>query len=593
MTSQTHVPVPALKQALHEQRLRSPIVTVCGHVDHGKTSLLDCFRGTDMQEAEAGGITQRISFTKYPSEQLKRACPLFDKKRVKLDIPGFLFIDTPGHAAFTNLRKRGGSLADLAIVVVSVKEGIKPQTAEVLQILKAHKTPFLIALNKIDTISGWRKKECGVQQSIREQAAHAQQEFNEALLTFQASLKGHEFDSGLFYEVADFTKSIAIVPCSARTKEGISELLFVLCGLCQRFLRERLKAGEEAKGVILELKKERGMPWIEAIVFDGKLNEGDELVVASFGEPLVTKVRCLAEIQPLSEKFKPIKQAIAATGVRMQLTEKENILPGMPFQKVSDNLAVIKAQFKKDIASVLSLDKQGIIVKADSLGSLEALITLLRQEHVLILKAGIGPINKMDVNAAKANLSLNELDAVIVGFNVSIDEGVAVPQNIKVLTNPVIYKLIEDIGVWRTAKSEALIKEKMLGLATICKLEILPEHVFRNSNPAIFGIRVAAGEVRTGIPLIDDGGREIAHVKSLQHKKASVEKATQGQELAIALPGTTFDRQLKETKFLYADLSETQFRQFKNNHDLFSAAELAVLEEIAVLKRKKHALWGA
>src|SRR3990167_142052 len=180
--------------------IRSPIVTVCGHVDHGKTTILDCFRGSALQAGEAGGITQKISFTKYPLEQIRQACPLVEKSGVNLNIPGFLFIDTPGHAAFTNLRKRGGSLADLAIVVVSIKEGIKPQTAEVLQILKAHKTPFLIALNKIDNISGWRKGD-SVEESINSKAMHVYQEFQEALLTFQGHLRKQGFDSDLFYEV--------------------------------------------------------------------------------------------------------------------------------------------------------------------------------------------------------------------------------------------------------------------------------------------------------------------------------------------------------------------------------------------------------
>ncbi len=575
--------------------LRSPIVTVCGHVDHGKSSILDAFRETNLQAGEAGGITQKISFTKYPVEQIKRACPLIEKQGVKLEIPGFLFIDTPGHAAFTNLRKRGGSLADLAIVVVSIKEGIKPQTAEVLQILKAHKTPFLIALNKIDTISGWRASPEGVIKAIQQQAINVRQEFDEALLTFQGTLREHGFDSDLFFEMSDFTKKIALVPCSARTKEGIPELLFVLAGLCQRFLKERLKTSDEAKGVILELKKEKGMEWAEAILYDGSLDEGDELVIASFDEPVITKVRALAEIQPLSTKYLSVKQVTAATGTRIQLTNKEGILPGMPFQEVKGNLENVKAQFKKDISGVMNLDKQGIIVKADSLGSLEALITLLKQENIHVIKAGIGPISKSDLISAKANLTISPLDAVILGFNVGPDEDLSLPPHIKVLTNPVVYKLIEELTEWRTKRNEEILREKMLGLATICKLEILPQYLFRNSNPAIFGVRVIAGKVKLAIPLIDDHGEPIAHVKSLQHEKSSVAEAMEGQELALALPGVTVDRQLtnRGIRYLYADLSEAQFKQFKKNKDLLSSAELAVLEEIAQLKRKKHELWGA
>lgn len=571
--------------------LRQPIVTVVGHVDHGKTSILDALRGSCVQEGEAGGITQKISFTKCPQDQIKHACPIIEKTGMKLEIPGFLFIDTPGHAAFTNLRKRGGSLADLAIVVVSIKEGIKPQTAEVLQILKAHKTPFVIALNKIDNLSGWRTQNT-LKESIERQAVTVKQEFDESLLIFQGALQEHGFESDLYHEVSDFTKRIAIVPCSAKTKEGIPELIAMLCGLSQKFLTSRLETSETAKGVILELKKERGMEWAEAILYDGKLGEGDELVIASFGEPVITKVRSLSEIKPLSTKYDSVKSVIAATGVKIQLTNKEGIQSGMPFQKVDKDLESVKNQFRKDMAGIMELDKKGIIVKADSLGSLEALLTLLKQASVKVLKAGIGPISKSDIISAKANLSLNPLDSVIVGFNVSLDEDLEIPNTIKTFTDPVVYKLIENLTLWRQERQEELLKETMLGLATITKLEILPNYVFRNSNPAIFGVKIAAGKAKTGIPFISDDGLDLARLKSLQLDKESVNEATEGQECAAAFPGITFDRRLKETKYLYANISEAQYKQFKKNKELLSSSEIKVLEEIAQIKRKKREDWG-
>lgn len=574
-----------------QERIRQPIVTIAGHVDHGKTSILDCFRGTVIQEGEAGGITQKISFTKYPFEQILKTCPLIEKQGIKLDIPGFLFIDTPGHAAFTNLRKRGGSLADLAILVVSIKEGIKPQTAEVLQILKTYKTPFLIALNKIDTISGWRQSGGSLKNSIEGQAANVSDEFQEALLTFQAALQGQGFDSELYYNVEDFKKKVALVPCSARTGEGISELLFVLCGLCQRFLKERLKVGNEARGVILEVKKEKTRENVEAILYDGKLGEGTEIAVASLGEPVVTKVRALEEVMPLSSKYKAADCVIAASGVRLHLTNREGILPGMIFQEIKGNLDELKQSFKKELTGVLALDKRGIVVKADSLGSLEALITLLRQAQIQVLKADIGPINKVDVISANANLETNALDAVIVGFNVEGEESLET-SGVKIITNDVVYKLIEDLQAWRDKRQQEIERERMLGLATICKLEVLPQYVFRNSNPAIFGVRVLAGNLSVGIPLINEHGGNVARVKSIQLDKMTVHEAGEGRELAMALPGIAFDRQLKDVKFLYADVSERQFREFKKNKDLLSASELRVLQEIADMKRKGDENWG-
>ncbi len=572
-----------MEKKLETGKLRQPIVTVVGHVDHGKTSLLDYFRGSSVQEGEAGGITQKISYTKYPLEQIKKSCPLIESKGAKLDIPGFLFIDTPGHAAFTNLRKRGGSLADLAILVVSIKDGIKPQTAEVLQILKAYKTPFLIALNKIDTISGWRKQG-DLKSSIETQSINVAQEFQEDLLTFQGALSSHGFESDLYYEIDDFTKKIALVPCSARTGEGISELLFVLCGLCQRFLKERLKVSDEAKGVILEIKKEKAMDYVESILYDGTLNIGDEIAIASFSDPIVAKIRALEEIEPLSFKYKSVKKVSAASGARIHLTNREGVLPGMPFQKLNNNFEELKKAFKKEVSGAMQLDKQGIIVKADSLGSLDALINLLRQENIRIVKAGIGPIGKGDLISAKANLDIDSLDSIIVGFNVSLEEDFELGK-VKILTNDVVYKLIDDLKAWRKIRSEEIEKGRLMELETICKLEILPKFIFRNSNPAIFGVKVVTGRVRVGLPLIDDKGEEVARVKGLQHEKESVKEASEGQELAISLSGTNFERRLKEIKYLYSYVSKSGMKNFKQNKDLLSGKELNVLKEIEELEK--------
>ncbi len=568
-----------------EARIRQPIVTVVGHVDHGKTSILDFFRKTNVQEEEAGGITQKISYTKFPLMHIKESCPLIDAQSVKISIPGFLFIDTPGHAAFTNLRKRGGSLADLAILVVAIKEGIKPQTAEVLQILRSYKTPFVIALNKIDTISGWRRGYGNLKDSVEGQALNVSQEFQEALLTFQSALNEHGFDSALYYEIKDFSKQVAIVPCSAKTGEGIPELLFVLCGLCQKFLQKRLEVGEIGKGVILEIKKEKSMDYVEAILYDGSLSVGDEIAIASFNEPIVSKVRGLKEIKPLCFDYCGVKRIDAASGARIHLTNKEGVLPGMPFQILKGDLEKLKAEFKKELASATKFDKQGIIVKADSLGSLDALLALLRQEGIKVVKAGIGPIGKSDLVSAKANLDINPLDAVILGFNVGFEEDLDF-FGVKVFNEDVIYKLIENLQEWRKAKQNEIEKERMLSLGSICKLEILGEYVFRNSNPAIFGVRVIAGKVKVGLPLIDDKGKQVARVKGLQLDKESVSEAVGGQELAVSLPGINFERRLKnqEIKYLYSDISAKMFKEFKKNKDLFSANELRVLDEVARMK---------
>lgn len=575
-------------------KIRQPIITVAGHVDHGKTSLLDSIRGTSVVDSEAGAITQKISFTLFNAEQLKTSCQLIEKSGIKLEIPGFLFIDTPGHAAFNNLRKRGGSLADIAILVIDINEGIKPQTAEVIQIMKANKIPFIVALNKIDKIHGWTKKSDDLKQNIDKQPQHVKEEFEEKFYTLIGVLNSYGFESELYYNITDFTKKLALVPCSAKTKEGIPEILMVLCGLSQKFLKDKLKLGDIAKGVVLEIKKEKFLSFIEAILYDGVLKENDEIAIASFEKPIFTKIKAIHEIVPLSTKFFHKEEVSAASGIRIQLSDKADILPGMPFTTYK-NIRDVKKEFSQEIGKNIETDKKGIIIKADSLGSLEAMIVLLKQSNIKIVRAGIGSINKNDLFAAKANLEIDPVDAVILGFNVQLDDEIkdfSSNYNVKILIDEVIYKLIENLQKFREEKTREIERGRLMGLAKIAKLEILGQHVFRNSNPVIFGVRIIAGKIIPNMELIDEMGESIGRMKNIQDDKKSVQEANAGMEVAISISGLSFDRHLKDKKFLYSDISEKQFKKFKDNKDLLSSGEISALQEILQIKRRKNDGWG-
>jgi translation initiation factor 5B len=573
-------------------KIRQPIITVAGHVDHGKSTILDNIRKTKVVETEAGGITQKISFTKVPIEDIKKRCPAI--LQYKLDFPGFLFIDTPGHAAFSNLRKRGGNLADLAILVIDINEGIMPQTAEVLELLKLNKTPFIIALNKIDNISGWRKQAENLKESINLQSTNTNQQFQEKLLMIIGALYHHGFNAKPFYEITDFTKQLALVPCSGKTGEGINELIMNLCGISQKFLKKQLELGEEPKGVILEIKKEKTMQYAEAILYDGVLFAKDEIAIASFDNPIITKIRVLEEILPISSKFSPISQANAANGIRMQLIDSKNILPGMPFTIFKNNLEELKKEFEKEIGARIKTDNQGIIIKADSLGSLEALITMLRQEKISIIKAEIGKINKKDIISAQTNLKEDPINAIILGFNTEIDEEIKDmdTSKIKIITEEVIYKLIENLVKFQNEKRDEIKRKKLMELTTICKLAILHQYIFHNSNPAVFGVRIEAGKIKHDIHLIDENGKPIAKIKEIQENQKKIREATQEMEVAISLPGTNFERQLKEINNLYSDLSEKQFKEFKKNKDLLTNDEMQALQKIAEIKRREKPAWG-
>ena len=572
--------------------IRQPIITVVGHVDHGKTSILDRIRSTAVAAKEAGGITQKISFTTFPSSILQeKSKHLLEMFKIKLEIPGFLFIDTPGHAAFTNLRKRGGALADLAILVIDINEGIMPQTAESIEILKANKTPFVIALNKIDAISGWRRISENLNENIEKQAVHVKTVFDTKLYRIVEALFAYGFNSDLFTKVSDFTKQIALIPCSGKTGEGVSELLVMLAGLSQRFLKGKLKIGEETKGTVLEIKKEKDMLYVEAIVYDGHLNQNDTIVVAGLEKPILTKVRALFEALPLSKGFKPAKSVTASSGIRMQVPDASYILSGMPFAVVKKNVKEAEIEIQKEVTESIHLDKEGIIAKADSLGSLEALLILLKKSNINVAKVGIGSIAKSDVISASSSIENQPLNAIVLGFNVGISEEVKAEEKVKLLTNDVIYKLIEDFEKWRLEKGQEISRKKLEVLSMPCKLKVL-RFMFRQSKPAIFGVKIEAGNLRPEINLINSSGEKIDRVKAVQSEGKGVQLAKKGQEVAISLPHITYGRQVKENDILYSELSESEFRKLKENKSLLTSDEMNVLREISEIKRRGKSTWG-
>ena len=269
-------------------QIRQPIVAVLGHVDSGKTSLLDRIRGTGVQGREAGGITQHIGASFLPTETIKETCgPLYKKlEESEAKVPGILVIDTPGHEVFTNLRARGGSAADIAILVVDVNRGFQPQTNESLKILQSRKVPFVVALNKCDQISGWRKSETTfISKAIKEQDQSIQNDLDQKIYDVVGTLSILGYQSEAFYRVKDFKSEIAIVPISARSGVGIPELLAVLIGLTQQYLKKRLDQMEkEPRGIVLEVNDEVGLGHsANIILIDGTIKKGDSIVVAKRG----------------------------------------------------------------------------------------------------------------------------------------------------------------------------------------------------------------------------------------------------------------------------------------------------------------------
>ncbi len=564
--------------------LRQPIVSLLGNIDSGKSSIIEKVKGISITKSEAGGITQTIASFNVPIEIIQKICGnLLSTKNISL--PGLVFIDLPGHAAFSNLRKRGGTLADIAIVVIDINEGILPQTLESIEILQEAKTPFIVALNKIDLINAWQKKSNSLIQNIKSQPESVQQSLDNKIYELVGKFYELGFNAERYDRVEDFTKTIALIPCSARSEEGLPELLMMLVGLAQKFLENSLETDTESpgQGTILEVKEEKGLgKTINAIIYNGKIKVNDQIVIGSLTAPIVTKIKAI--LVPENKSLKNIKEATAAIGVKILTPSSEDIIPGMPIKVANENLESIKEETQKEVQeTTLEIDEEGIITKANSLGSLEALIHLLKEKNIKIKRASIGDITKKDI--AEASSESNPLNKVILGFMVKNP----MQTEIKVITNEVIYKLIEDLEAWKEEKSLELEKESLKDIIRPCKFKILSGCIFRVNNPAIVGVEILGGILKPNTPIMKD--KYLTDIKGIQLEGKNIEQAEKGKQVAISMPNITAGRQINEEDILYTDLKESDFRTLKKLKKYLNSDEIEILKEISEIKRKENPMW--
>jgi len=577
-------------------RIRQPIVSVLGHVDHGKTTLLDRIRGTSVAKREAGAITQHIGATEVPIEAIYRICGNLIKKNFK--VPGLLFIDTPGHEAFTTLRARGGALADLAVLVIDINEGIMPQTVESINILKRYRTPFVIAANKIDLIHGW--KNCENEPfifAIGKQKEPVQQMVDEKIYTIVEKLYELGFSAERYDRIADFTQNVAIIPMSAKMGIGIADLLLVLVGLAQKFLEQELRTEEgPGEGTVLEVKEERGLgKTIDVILYSGTIRKGDTIVVGSTDEPIVTKIKAILKPKPMDEmrdprdRFLSVDEVHAAAGIKIAAPNLEGALAGSPVIVANENLDEAIRRVKKETGIHIETQEEGVIIKADALGSLEALAYELKQENIPIKMADIGDISKRDI--VNAQTIGNPLYRVILGFNVRVlPDAEKEASKVKIFTNNVVYKIIEDYQEWAEEKKRELEAEKRMEITFPGKFKILPEYIFRLSKPAIVGVRVLGGRIRVGQRILREDGKVVGRIKSIRKGDNNVTEAIMGDEVAIAIDGVTIGRQMKAGETYYIDIPEEHGKKLFRMNLKYEDKE--VLEEIARIKRKEKPFWG-
>ncbi len=591
------------------KRIRSPIVVILGHVDSGKTSLLDTVRGTAVQAREAAGITQHVGASFFPYETIIDVCgPLMKKANIKLDIPGMLIVDTPGHAAFMNLRKRGASVADIAILVVDTQRGFQAQTYESLDILRARKTPFIIAANKIDRISAW-KSNLGATfaETYSKQIPKAKEDMDNRIYEIMGELAELRMEGFRYDQVKDFRKAIAIVPTSAKTGEGIPDLFLVLSGLTQQFMMQKLEYSEgPGIGTVLEVKDEEGLgTTIDVILYDGVIKKSDQIVVGGREKPALLKIRALLEPKELDEmrdpkdKFKGVDQIFASAGVKIAAQGLEDALAGAPLRVAPKGMEEeVFKEVEEELESFrIETKTNGVVLKVDTLGSLEALVDMIKEKNIPIQKADIGDVTKIDVIDAAIVANKKPELAAILCFNVDLhpdaQEEVEI-NGIQVFQERVIYNLIDNFERWMIDTKDAIKSESLKDLTMPGKITILPNHTFRANKPAIVGVEVMGGKIQTTQILIREDGQRVGRIHQIQDNRESVREATKGKQVSISIRGPTVGRQIKEEDSLYVDVPEKHaVLLMKKFNEMISPDDIKILEEFAEIKRKNVSkFWG-
>ncbi len=584
--------------------IRQPIVCVLGHVDVGKTLLLDRIRKTSVQAREIGGMTQHIGASFFPTETLIEVCgPVLAKFKGEVKIPGLLVIDTPGHEVFTNLRRRGGGVADIAILVVDVLKGFEAQTYECVEILKARRTPFLVAANKVDRIPGWSSKPSQpFLEAYLGQDRYVQRELDERIYEIVGAFSKLGFRAERFDRVRDFTRTVAIVPVSAKTGEGIPDLLAVLVGLTQQYLRTRLQVTDgPAKGVVLEVKEELGLGvTINAIIYDGILSKEDLIVVGGKEKPIVTKVRAVLLPKPLDEirdptdKFSSVEAVAAAAGVKIVAPNFEGSLAGAPVYVVSDESRVdeyVKAVLEEVERVKISTDINGVVLKTDALGSLEAIIESLRRNEVPVRLADVGDVSKRDVMEAMAVKEAEPLYGVVLAFNVKVLPDAmeeAKNRGIIIFQHNVIYHLIDDYVRWMKEKKEAEARHEFEQLVKPGKIRILPGYVFRRSKPAIVGVEVQAGRIRSKCTLVKLDGSNVGEILQIQDKGEVIQEAAIGMQVAVSIDKPVVGRHVNEGDVLYVRMPDAHVKMLLSKFQhMLSSDEVEVLNEYVKLMKAR------
>ncbi|KAI8074061.1 hypothetical protein BC940DRAFT_231683 [Gongronella butleri] len=589
----------AAMAARSKDDLRSPICCILGHVDTGKTKLLDKIRQTNVQEGEAGGITQQIGATYFPAEAIaKKTAVLGADKAEELKVPGLLVIDTPGHESFTNLRSRGSSLCNIAILVVDIMHGLEPQTIESIRLLRDRRTPFIVALNKIDRLFQWEATpDNSFLDSLAKQKKSVQEEFDTRVKNTMLQFAEQGFNAELYYRNKNFAKYVSLVPTSAHTGEGIPDMLNLLVNLTQSRMSDKLMYITELECTVLEVKVIEGLgTTIDVVLVNGWLREGDKIVVCGLNGPIVTQVRALLTPQPLRElrvksQYQHHKEIKAAMGIKISAPDLEKAIAGSRLLVCGpdDDEEELMEEVMSDLTDLMStIDRtgHGVWVQASTLGALEALLEFLRTSKIPVAGINIGPVHKKDVVRASVMLEKAREYAVMLCFDVKVDNDardMAEELGMKIFTAEIIYHLFDRFVEYRENMLEQKRKDQAPSAVFPCVLKMVPGAIFNKKDPIIIGVDVIEGALRVGTPLCvsrvnpDTKEKEVmtlGKVTSIEQNHKTIDIVKKGQagggvaikiECAVYETPKTFGRHLEEKDEIYSRITRASIDVLKES----------------------------
>ncbi|EGY13690.1 eukaryotic translation initiation factor 5B [Verticillium dahliae VdLs.17] len=580
--------------ARSKDNLRSPICCILGHVDTGKTKLLDKIRQTNVQEGEAGGITQQIGATYFPVEAIRQKTAVVNPDGAfEFKVPGLLIIDTPGHESFSNLRSRGSSLCNIAILVVDIMHGLEQQTLESMKLLRDRKTPFVVALNKIDRLYGWKKVDNnGFQESLALQPKGVQNEFKNRLEQTKVLFAEQGFNAELYYENKSMAKNVSLIPTSAHTGEGIPDMLKLIVQLTQERMVGSLMYLAEVQATVLEVKAIEGFGMtIDVVVTNGILREGDKIVLCGVEGAIVTNIRALLTPAPMKElrlksAYVHNKEVKAALGVKISAPGLEGAIAGSRLLVVGpdDDEDDLCDEVEADLAVLFNrVEKtgRGVSVQASTLGSLEALLDFLKDCKIPVANVGIGPVYKRDVMQSGIMLEKAPDYAVMLCFDVKVDkeaQAYAEDVGVKIFTADIIYHLFDSFTKHMDELLEKKKEESKMLAVFPCVLNTVA--VFNKTNPIVVGVDVVDGPAQDHTPIAAVKTNPVTGVKesstsaesctstSIERDHKQIPVCKKGQPsvaVKIEMGGhqPTYGRQLEEPDALYSLISRKSIDTLK------------------------------